>query len=165
MATLYELSDAIRQVIDRGFALDEETGEITFDETNLDELRLMFRDKAEACALYVKDQRALAKAIRDEEISLAERRRSAERRADRVERYLLSHIDELPDRRLETPRVALSTRRSTAVEVYNDGMVPDEYMTYKTTKTVNRDAIRKALKAGEIVPGCQLEERTNVIIK
>lgn len=165
MATLYELSDAIRQVIDRGFALDEETGEITFDETNLDELRLMFREKAEACALYVKDQRALAKAIRDEERSLAERRRSAERRADRVERYLLSHIDELPDRRLETPRVALSTRRSTAVEVYNDGMVPDEYMAYKTTKTVNRDAIRKALKAGEIVPGCQLEERTNVIIK
>lgn len=83
MATLYELSDAIRQVIDRGFALDEETGEITFDETNLDELRLMFREKAEACALYVKDQRALAKAIRDEERSLAERRRSAERRADR----------------------------------------------------------------------------------
>lgn len=165
MATLYELSDAIRQVIDRGFALDGETGEITFDETNLDELRLMFREKAEACALYVKDQRALAKAIRDEERSLAERRRSAERRADRVERYLLAHIDELPDRRLETPRVALSTRRSTAVEVYNDGMVPDEYMTYKTTKTVNRDAIRKALKSGESVPGCHLEERTNVIIR
>lgn len=165
MATLYELSDAIRQVIARGFALDEETGEITFDETNLDELRLMFREKAEACALYVKDQRALAKAIRDEERSLAERRRSAERRADRVERYLLAHIDELPDRRLETPRVALSTRRSTAVEVVNDGMVPDEYMTYKTTKTVNRDAIRKALKAGESVPGCHLEERTNVIIR
>lgn len=165
MATLYELSDAIRQVIDRGFALDEETGEITFDEADLDELRLMFRDKAEACALYVKDQRALAKAIRDEERLLAERRRSAERRADRVERYLLAHIDELPDRRLETPRVALSTRRSTAVEVVNDGMVPDEYVTYKTTKTVNRDAIRKALKAGESVPGCQLEERTNVIIR
>ena len=35
MATLYELSDAIRQVIDRGFALDEETGEITFDVTDL----------------------------------------------------------------------------------------------------------------------------------
>lgn len=165
MATLYELSDAIRQVIDRGFALDEETGEITFDETNLDELRIMFREKAEACALYVKDQRALAKAIRDEERLLAERRRSAERRAGRVERYLLAHIDELPDRRLETQRVALSTRRSTAVEVVNDGMVPDEYMTYKTTKTVNRDAIRKALKAGESVPGCQLEERTNVIIR
>lgn len=165
MATLYELSDAIRQVIDRGFALDEETGEITFDETNLDELRLMFRDKAEACALYVKDQRALAKAIRDEERALAERRRSAERRADRVERYLLAHIDELPNRRLETPRVALSTRRSTAVEVVNDGMVPDEYMTYKTTKTVNRDAIRKALKDGESVPGCHLEERTHVIIR
>lgn len=165
MATLYELSDAIRQVIDRGFALNEETGEITFDETNLDELRLMFHDKAEACALYVKDQRALAKAIRDEERSLAERRRSAERRADRVERYLLAHIDELPDRRLETPRVALSTRRSTAVEVVNDGMVPDEYMTCKITKTVNRDAIRKALKAGESVPGCQLDERTHVIIR
>ena len=165
MATLYELSDAIRQVIDRGFALDEETGEITFDETNLDELRFMFRDKAEACALYVKDQRALARAIRDEERSLAERRRSAERRADRVERYLLAHIDELPDRRLETPRVALRARRSTAVEVVNDGMVPDEYMTYKTTKTVNRDAIRKALKAGESVPGCHLEERTSVIIR
>ena len=165
MATLYELSDAIRQVIDRGFALDEETGEITFDETNLEELRLMFREKAEACALYVKDQRALAKAIRDEEKSLAERRRSAERRADRVERYLLAHIDELPDRRLETPRVALSTRRSTAVEVVNDGMVPDEYMTYKTTKTINRDAIRKALKAGESVPGCHLEELMNVIIR
>ena len=35
MATLYELSDAIRQVIDRGFALDEETGEITCDVTAL----------------------------------------------------------------------------------------------------------------------------------
>ena len=165
MATLYELSDAIRQVIDRGFALDEETGEITFDETNLDELRLMFRDKAEACALYVKDQRALAKAMRDEERALADRRRSVEARADRIERYLSDHLQELPSGRLETPRVSVRPQRSRAVRVIDESAVPDFLKRVKTEVSVDKSAIGRLLRSGRDVPGCELENRTGVVIK
>ena len=39
MATLYEIDRAIEQVIETGFSWDEETGEVLFEEGDLEQLQ------------------------------------------------------------------------------------------------------------------------------
>lgn len=165
MATLHEIADSYRRVIESGFDYDEETGEILWDESDIDRLEGMVRDKVEACALWVKDQRALAKAMRDEERALADRRRAVEARADRIERYLADHLQELPSGRLETPRVSVRPQRSSAVRVVDESAVPDFLKRVKTEVSVDKSAVGRLLRAGRGVPGCELEDRTGVVIK
>lgn len=162
---LYEIDAAIERLI--ADSIDEETGELLIDPAELEALQMERDAAAEGLALYVKNATAEAQAIRAEEIKLAERRRAREKAADRARRYLeLS----LKGDALETARVRVSYRRSTAVEL-------DAYRFLEWAKkdapgllTVpepapDKKAIADALKAGAAVPFARLEERQNIIIK
>ena len=78
---LYEIDAAITALV------DPETGEIS-DFTKLEELSMARDQKLENVACWYKNLMAEAKAIRDEEKVLAERRQSAERKAESLKRYL-----------------------------------------------------------------------------
>ena len=54
MRSLYEINNDYVNVIENGFSIDEETGEILFDKTNLDELEIEFKEKADNIACYIK---------------------------------------------------------------------------------------------------------------
>lgn len=165
MATLYEVDKAIDQLLETGLAWDEDTGEILFDESDLDALNVELRDKLEACGAWMKGQRALAKAIREEEKALADRRKAIERRLEWMDGYVLRSLMKLDGCRLETPRVALSTRKSTRVVVDSEEALPPEFVQVVETVKADKTAIGKALKAGEEVPGAHVEERLNLQLK
>jgi len=42
------------------------------------------------------------------------------------------------------------------VDAYDEAVIPDDYVNVKTTVTPDKNAIYKALKAGEEIPGCKL---------
>lgn len=56
--SLYEISNDLVTVINGGMVVNEETGEITFDSENLEELELAFNDKVESVALFIKNLEA-----------------------------------------------------------------------------------------------------------
>lgn len=157
---LYEYTDAVRDVIDRGFCFDAETGEVMFDRENLDELRAAYEDKLEACALYVKDLQAEAEAIREEERRLQERRKVKEGKARHMKAYILGHMQ---GKSFETARVQLKSRASERVQVELDRL-PSEYVTVKETKSADKLAIKRALQSGEDVPGAYLEQHTSLTV-
>ena len=161
--SLYELDRAVLAVLENGLVFDEETGEILFDEDNFDQLEGERNDKIEAVALYVKSLEAECKAIRAEEKALAERRAVKERKIERLTRYVSDSMIAFGDAKLETTRVALSFRKSEAVEITNtDALSPDFW---KYTATPDKAAIKKAIKAGEIVEGAEIVTRHNLQIK
>ena len=164
MATLYEIAGRLRNVIERGYDFDPDTGEILFDASDLDALEMDLRDKVEGTALYIKEQEALAKAIKGEEDVLRARRDAIARKVERLKGYLLRNMPGL-DGGLETPRVQVRTRRSTVVGVEDERLVPDEYMTTRVTSSVDMRAVRLAIKSGMSIPGCSLYERESVVIK
>ena len=45
--TLYKIQAQIAQILDTGFAVDEETGEVLADESSLDELKMAEEEKLE----------------------------------------------------------------------------------------------------------------------
>lgn len=163
MASLYEIKNEYLNVLNN-IEFDEETGEIL----NLEELENMeaaFEEKTEAVALFIKEQNALAEAIKAEEKSLYERRKRMENKSERLKTYLAQSLLEVGRDNFETPRCRLSFKKSTSVEIADESLLPKEYLketiTYKPDKTL----IKEDIKNGVIVDGASLIEKRNLQIK
>ena len=155
---LYEIEDAILN------CLDPETGEI-IDEALFDELNLKREEKIENILLAIKNLTAEAKAIREEELNLAKRRKVAENKAESLKNFVAGILDGM---NFKTPRVAATWRKSEAVVVgsVSDLMKNnlDDYLKYKEPEA-DKTKIKAALKSGVNIPGCYIEERNNLNIK
>lgn len=153
---IYEIEQAIMDLV------DPETGEIT-DFDALDALSMARDEKIENIALWIKNLTAESKAIREEEKALAERRRAAETKADSLQRYLDRILD---GNKFSTPRVAISYRKSKAVEIADEDtfIKAGAYLILQEPK-IDKKAISEALKNGTVIAGAELVERNNIQIK
>lgn len=107
------------------------------------------------------------KAAGDEMARLAERKRAAKASQDRLEKYLCRIIAARAGKKLIGNTNTLSVRPSDAVVVVDEAAIPGEYIVEEVivTKRVDKVRIKKALKAGEEVPGADLEYRDNLVRK
>lgn len=160
--SLYELTGDLLTVINGGMVVDEINGEILFDADNLEELEIAYADKLEGCGIWVKNQQAEIEALKAEERKLAERRRVKENQVARLKEYMLQSMEATETSKLETSKVAISTRKSQRVIVDDEERVPLQFV--KVTKSVNKTELKKALKAGE-VEGAHIEESINLQLK
>lgn len=159
---LYEIE---QEILD---CLDLETGEV-IDPERLDALQMERTCKLEGVALWIKNLVADAKAIREEEKALAERRKAAEKKAESLKKWL---TDKLYGEKFSTAKVAVSFRRSEGLDVVDTdefciwamGNGRDDFLSYKTP-TINADAVKKAIKEGVDIPYARIEERMNIQIK
>lgn len=159
---LYEIDQAILALV------DPETGEI-LDYDAFSELKMAKEEKIEGMALWHKNLTAEAAAIRAEEIKLADRRKSLEKKAESLKQYL---TELLSGSKFSTARVACSFRKTKSVEILDEAAFIQEmqesqhfeYLKY-SPPTVNKTEITNAIKAGQLVPGAQLVEKNNLSIK
>lgn len=166
---LYEIRHEITELLERGFDIDLDTGEVLDIGPKLDALQMDEREKLENIALYIKGLNAEAAAIREEEKTLAERRRTKESRAERLHDYISAHMIVADIDALETARVRLSFRKSTATEIDESVFRPwaekcGDYLRYKPAE-VDRKLVTEALKAGADIPGARLAERRNLQVR
>lgn len=154
MANLYEINQAIMDCV------DEETGEI-IDVEKLNDLQMQFDEKVENIACFIKNLLADAKAIKEEENSLASRRKSYENKADSLKKYL---SDTLNGQKFKTAKVSISYRKSESVDIENMKDVPEEYLKI-AEPTVDKTSAKKAMKNGVEIPGLRLAESKNIQIR
>ena len=79
-----------------------------------------------------------------------------------MQKYL---TDNLRGETFSTAKCAVSFRRSEQVEVFDESIVPEQYLAQKVTFTPDKNAIKSLLKAGHTVGGCRLVEKLNPQIK
>ena len=156
---LYEIDNAILDCIDL------ETGEV-IDTERLDALHIERDAKIENVALWIKDLKAEAEAIKAEKQALEERQRVAENKAESLKKWLAYALD---GQKFSTAKCAVSFRKTEKVEISDVGMIRlmkehDELLTYKDPEP-NKTAIKQALKDGLNVDGVRLECNTSVIIR
>lgn len=158
---LYEIKNDLREVLD--LVSNEESGELYTD--TLESLQLEFEDKAEGVALYIKELNAEAEAIKAEENVLSERRKAKENKAEKLKQYLSNNMMEVGVKKIDTSKVALSFRKSTAVSITNEKDIPEAYTEIVKTAKIDKKAIGDAIKSGQVVPGAELVENMNLQIK
>lgn len=160
--SLYSITGDLLTVIEGGMVVDDNSGEILFDADNLEELEGEYLDKLEACGIYCKNEQAEIDAIKAEEKRLADRRRVKENKVKRLKEYMLQSMDATETKKLDTPKVYISTRKSQKVVIDNESKIPRQYIVVK--ESVDKTEIRKALKAGA-VDGAHIEESVNLTLK
>lgn len=157
--TLYEISSEMLKLI------NQETGEIE-DIEAFDALQMEKNEKVENVGLWVKNLTAEVKALREEEKNLAERRHAAERKIERLEKYIVYANGY---EKFSTPRVSISFRKSSSVEV-GDDFLPwamanaEDLLTY-SAPTVNKTAIKQAINEGREVVGAAIVENKSISVK
>ena len=156
--TLYQINEAIMGCV------DAETGEI-IDFDQLDALQMAREEKMENIALYIKSLEAEALAISNEVYLLQKRKDSKTNKAKRLREYLSFNLDGQP---FETPRVALTFRKSTGVKITDERELVewlqqhhDECLSYKAP-TVLKTGVAHLIKMGEAVPGAMIEQKNNM---
>ena len=158
MSTLFELNKAIE---DFDLIVDEETGEVlNIDE--LDALNLAKDEKIENVCLWIKSLEAEADAIKTEEKNLEARRKSKENKVKSLKGYVAYALG---GKKFETPKVAVSYRKSESVKIDDDYAIPDKWCELSVLKKPNKKLIKEALKKGEHIAGAELVEKQNINIK
>lgn len=164
---LYDIADTYRRLMDC-MQIDPETGEISTPEVldALDAQDAAFDVKAEAVACYIKELRADAKALKEEEEVLRARRYAMDRKADSLSQYLADCMMQIGRNKVQTSRCALSFRKNSQVQVTDLDLLAshEEFMRVKTPEP-DKTAIKAALKNGRIVPGAELITTHNLQIK
>ena len=152
--TLYEIDQKLLDCIDL------ETGEIINAE-KLTELTMERDEKVEKVALWIKELKAEAEALKAEKQSFADRQRAAENKIESLKKWL---ADALNGEKFKTTKVAVSFRKTKSVDVPDIFALDENYVKY-SEPTADKAAIKKAIEAGEIVKGAQLVEGTSISIK
>lgn len=167
--TFFEINDKLFQI---GKALDEcvdeETGEIIsekYDELadQLKALELAEADKTEGIALMIKDKAMFLNELKTEKKRLSERMETVGNEIDRMKRFLDEFV--LQGRKFETARVRCQYRKTKAVEITDESLIPAEYIREKVTTAPDKTAIKEAIAGGDEVPGCNLRESNSLSIK
>ena len=159
--TLYEIDDRLMSLI------DDETGEI-LDKEAFDALVMERDQKIENVALWVKNENAMAEALKKEIDNLTARKKTAENRVKRLKDYLLYALGE---QKFSTARVKVSYTHTPSTKIADE----EAFIQWATTHhpdllrikepEIAKNELKEALKAGEEIPGASLEQSTSVIIK
>lgn len=170
MANLYEINWDIDKLLATDFQADEElvdtaTGEIFNLKDRLDELEIDQKTKFDNLGCYIKNLTSDIEAIKVEEKALAERRRVKENKLKNLKQYLTDTLQSAGYNKFETPRCALSFRKSDGIEIADGTELDEQYLNIKEVREPNKTLLKEALKSGVSIDGVSLVERLNLQVK
>jgi hypothetical protein len=150
--TLYEINEEMMNCI------DPETGEVDIDQLNA--LQMLREDKIESIALWIKDLKAEAEALKAEKLAFQARQAAAENKAESLKNYLANALN---GEKFKTTRCAVSFRKAEKVEITDELELPPEFTTVEIK--ADKAAIKQAIKSGQEITGAKIVESTSCIIK
>jgi hypothetical protein len=186
MAQLYDLDFQFQQameMLEEGMLCDPDTGECMSEEEfniYLDNIQMALSDKIENTMVFYKNILSDVEQFKIEQKKLMERRKVkenlAERLKNRIDNYIThQYTDEngvvdtqsLNKYKFETPKVKLSYRKSSTVDITDLSQIPQEYIKERklTEDDVNKSDIKKLLTSGKEVSGATLVENLNMQVK
>ena len=151
---LYEIDEEILSCI------DADTGEI-LDADKLNALQIEREEKLENVALWIKNLKSDAEALKAEKQAFADRQKAAENKAESLKKWL---TEALAGEKFKTTRVAVSFRKTKSVQVEDIWKLDDSFVKY-AEPTADKAAIKKAIEAGQEVAGATLVENVSISVK
>lgn len=170
MATLYEIDDQIKRLIDAGFQtesgeaayIDKETGEI-FDEAALEALQVSRQEKIEACGRYILNLESDAAQHYAEGDRQYAKGDAKAKKAERLRAYLAAHME--PGEKYHGDAFDIGWTRSQYVCIDDVDKIPDMYKRTVTKTEPDKRAIKAAYQHGKEIPGASLQVRESLKVK
>lgn len=164
MSTLFALTTEYRDAAMKLAELDMDAQTVA---DTLESLSGELETKAQGVAMMARSLEADAAAVKQWSKDAAERAKAIEARAENLRDYLARCMEACGIEKISGPGVELSFRKSSAVVIDGEDLIPAEYMRQKPQPAPEPDktAIAAAIKAGTAVPGAHVETRRNLQIK
>lgn len=157
---LYEIDDAIEHILATKV---DENGEITDEaEAELDALELDREKVALSIAAYLKGELAESEVLKFEAQRLRDRATTHANRAERLMRYIASHLPS--GTKIENEQAVISWRKSAAVVVDDITALPKS-MLRTADPEPDKKAINEEIKAGRKVSGARIERRVSLQVR
>ena len=158
---LYELTTDYQKLLD--MMEDPEADEEIIRDT-LEAIEGDIEVKADGYAAMLTQLEAEAEMLMVESTRLARRARTLQNRADRLKQYLLRQLDMIGMKKLYTRLHTFTIRQSNpSVVITSEDDIPEKY--FKMTRSINKSDIKKAIDAGEEVPGAILRSTESLLIR
>ena len=164
MPSIYDNICEIEQLLDTVY--DLETGEIDEDkERDLLQLKeqIILSGLEKLCNLRG-NKAAYIKALKEEEDRINAKRKTEEKKLDSLDDYILLIHQKSGQQKSIAGSWTVSTRKSAQV-ILDDDFDNKNFQTIKEVKTIDKAAIKEALKNGEDVDGAKLVTNYNLQIK
>lgn len=165
---LYEINEEIERLAN-GLEIDEETGEIiNYDDikSQLDKLDLEKERKVDSISWVIETKLAMIEARKEKIKSLQKMNKTDENTVERLKEYLSYALESWDMDKMETAEHKISFRKSVSVNVYNEELVPAEFIKEKIERSVDKTAIKNYIKeSGNEVNGVILVDNKNIQIK
>ena len=169
MASIYNISSDLKKIyedLDNGNGIDLETGEI---KPEIMQQLSISRNELETKAV---DYGYVIKAFDDEidiidrEIErLEERKAYVKKNKERMKTIVGSAMEEFGINKIKSETLQLSFRKSESVDIFDESLVDDRFKKVKTEISIDKTAIKNAIKNGEDVQGAKIVEKNNLQIK
>lgn len=164
---LYDINQELRaaQEMLEDWAIQND-GDITDFPLNehLQRVEISRDEKLLAIACIIKDYESESSAIDLEAKKLAQRKKSAQSKADSMRAWLEMNLKD--GEKLKNAQAEIGWRASKSVQVDIEAeKLPDELKRTKITVEADKTAIKEALARGESIEGCYIVTRNNLQVK
>lgn len=165
--TLYEIDKALEALVDQ--TVDPETGVFDGDSSAWEELVMAREEKIENTALYIKNLRAEATALLQEEQNLRRRREIIENKVGWLWKNLQTSLG---GEDYETAKASIRFKKNPpSVAIRDEGrtmawaqeICPDAIQLSRPT--LSKGTLLKLLKDGEDIPGCELVQNVRMEVR
>ena len=165
MATIYELKSGYIELL--MMAEDGEVDEQTLEDT-MESLEGEIEDKADGCAMVLKELDMKADALKKEIERLQERKKSIENRADWIKKNLQELMVLADKPKFKTALFTFSIAKNPAavrLDTEDTSIIPERFLKY-VEPSIDKTAMKEAIKNGEDLTGiAHLEQTESLRIK
>lgn len=126
--------------------------------------------KIESYGFVIRDRASFADAMTAEIERMTARRDAEVKRIEKTKEWLLSSMVACGMKNIECPAFTISVQDNPqSVEIYNDKLIPEEYMRTPPQKppvaVPDKKLILDRLKTGEEIGGCMMVQKQRLVIK
>ena len=162
--TLYDLGDAFNGVMD--LVLDK-TMDLTVLEECLQSIEADIVVKCERGIGLIRNLDTLREGMEKESKRLSEQARILKNRIESIKVWYQRNLDAMGKSKVITTRGTMAVQNNPpSLKVTDTDQIPICYLTLVPARyEVDKDAVKTALKAGEIIPGAHLEQGRSLRIR
>lgn len=158
--SLYSISERFLELFNRDDLTEEE-----FNEQG-NELALMLQNKAESLVGYNYTLESNKNVVKQEIERLTNIYKAIEKQQEKFGKYVKDNMEKLNLPEINTPIGKIKIKKNpVSVEITDESLIDEKYMTEKITKTISKTKIKEDLEKGIEVKGANLIQKTKVDFK
>ena len=162
---LYEITQGMIDQLD--IFLESEGSD--FDKENYSEIMLFLKDelknKSSSLLQYIQNLQVLNKSAKEEAERLQKLIKTRSNKIERLKSYLVTTLQVLEAKKIETDLGSYGLRRSSAVDVYDITALPEEFVRVTEERKANKEKIKEYIKANGELKGARIVDNYSLQIR